>query len=55
MCQEAVKPGMVVYACNPSTLDIGGHELEDSLGYRENSSSGWGIAKEVQKLNSPKS
>lgn len=51
MCQESVKPGMVVHACSPSTLD----ELEDNLGYRENSSSGWVIPKEVQKLNSSKS
>lgn len=56
MCQEAVKPDdIVVHACHPSTLDVGGHELENSLGYRENSSSGRLIAKKVKKLNSSKS
>lgn len=48
MCQEAVKPDIVVHACSPSTLDVGGHELENSLGYRENSSSGRLIAKKVK-------
>lgn len=52
MFQEAVKPDTVVHACRPSTLGAGGHELENSLGYRENSSSGRLIAK---KLNSSKS
>lgn len=48
MCQEAIKPDIVVHACSPSTLDVGGHELENSLGYRENSSSGRLIAKKVK-------
>lgn len=55
MCQEAVKPDIVVHACSPSTLDVGGHELENSLGYRENSSSGRLMAKKVKELNSSKS